>query len=84
MRQFFLHSVTQPYTTWPRWRERGGGLCSLPLLSIAVVLVPAHQATYAGGIDSLESESILALLKSLKILALENYDCQLRHTFTDS
>ena len=49
-----------------------------------MVLVPAHQAAYAGGIDSLESESILALLKSLKILALENYDCLLRHTFTDS
>jgi hypothetical protein len=31
VRQFFLHSVTQPYTTWPRWGEQGGGLCSLPL-----------------------------------------------------
>jgi hypothetical protein len=31
VRQLFLHSVTQPYTTWPRWQERGGGLCSLPL-----------------------------------------------------
>ncbi len=31
VRQLFLHSVTQPFTTWPRWRERGGGLCSLPL-----------------------------------------------------
>ncbi len=31
VRHFFLHSVTQPYTTWSRWRERGGGLCSLPL-----------------------------------------------------
>ncbi len=29
--QFCLHSVTQPYTTWPRWREQGGGLHSLPL-----------------------------------------------------
>jgi hypothetical protein len=26
-----LHSVTQPYTTCPRWREQGGGLRSLPL-----------------------------------------------------
>ncbi len=26
-----LHSVTQPFTTWPRWREQGGGFCSLPL-----------------------------------------------------
>jgi hypothetical protein len=29
-----LHSVTQPYTTWPRWLEQGGGLCSLPLRQI--------------------------------------------------
>jgi hypothetical protein len=29
--QLCLHSVTQPYTTWPSWREQGGGLCSLPL-----------------------------------------------------
>jgi hypothetical protein len=28
-----LHSVTQPYTTCPRWREQGGGLRSLPLPS---------------------------------------------------
>ncbi len=47
-----------------------------------MVVVQARQAAYAGGIDSFES--ILALLKSLKILALENYDCLLRHTFTDS
>jgi hypothetical protein len=33
VRQLCLHSVTQPFTTWPRWREQGGGLCSLPLLS---------------------------------------------------
>jgi hypothetical protein len=31
VRQLCLHSVTQPFTTWPRWREQGGGLCSLPL-----------------------------------------------------
>jgi hypothetical protein len=31
--QLCLHSVTQPYATWPRWRERGGGgLRSLPLV----------------------------------------------------
>ncbi len=53
-------------------------------LPIAMVVVPAHQATYARRIDSIESESILALIKSLKILALENYDCLLHHTFTDS
>ncbi len=29
--QLCLHSVTQPYTTWPMWREQGGGLCFLPL-----------------------------------------------------
>jgi hypothetical protein len=29
--QLFLHSITQSYTTWPRWREQGGGLRSLPL-----------------------------------------------------
>ncbi len=31
MWQLCLHSDTQPYTTWPRWREQGGGLHSLPL-----------------------------------------------------
>ncbi len=31
VRQLCLHSVTQPYTTCPRWREQAGGLCSLPL-----------------------------------------------------
>jgi hypothetical protein len=31
VRQLCLHSVTQPYTTWPRWREQGGWLHSLPL-----------------------------------------------------
>jgi hypothetical protein len=36
-----------------------------------MVVVPARQATYAGGIDSFES--ILALLKSLKIRALESF-----------
>ncbi len=30
--QLCLHIVTQPYTTWPRWREQGGGLRSLPLV----------------------------------------------------
>jgi hypothetical protein len=38
-------------------------------------------ATYAGGNDSWE---IFALLNSLKIRALENYVCLLRHTFTGS
>ncbi len=37
--------------------------------------------TYAGGTDSLE---IFALLRSLKIWALENYIYLLPHTFTDS
>jgi hypothetical protein len=40
-----------------------------------------HTSIYAGGTDSLE---IFALLKSLKIWALENYVCLLRHTFTVS
>jgi hypothetical protein len=31
VRQLSLHSVAQPYTTWPRWREQGGGLHSFPL-----------------------------------------------------
>jgi hypothetical protein len=31
VRLLCLHSVTQPFTTWPRWREQGGGLRSLPL-----------------------------------------------------
>ncbi len=30
--QICLHSITQPYTTSPRWREQAGGLRSLPLL----------------------------------------------------
>jgi hypothetical protein len=38
-------------------------------------------ASCAGGNDSWE---IFALLKSLKIWALENYVCLLRHTFTGS
>jgi hypothetical protein len=38
-------------------------------------------STYAGGNDSLK---IFAVLKSLKIWALENYICLLRHTFSDS
>ncbi len=29
--QLCLHSVTQSYTIWPRWREQGGGLRCLPL-----------------------------------------------------
>ncbi len=32
VRHLCLHSITQPYTTCPRWREQGGGLCSLPLI----------------------------------------------------
>ncbi len=31
VRHLCLHSVTQPSATCPRWREQGGGLCSLPL-----------------------------------------------------
>ncbi len=34
------------------------------------LIIPARQATYAGGIDSLES--ILGFIKSLKIRALKN------------
>ncbi len=30
VRQLCLHSVTQPYTTWPRWREQGGGPLHAP------------------------------------------------------
>ncbi len=30
--QLCLHSVKQPCTTWPRWREQGGGLRYLPLV----------------------------------------------------
>jgi hypothetical protein len=40
-----------------------------------------RTTTYAGRTDSLE---IFALLRSLKIWALENYICLLHHTFTDS
>ncbi len=31
VRHLCLYSVTQPFTTWPRWREQGRGLRSLPL-----------------------------------------------------
>jgi hypothetical protein len=34
VRQLCLHSVTQPYTTWPMWLEQGGGFRSLPLNAI--------------------------------------------------
>jgi hypothetical protein len=36
-----LHSVTQPYTTCPRWREQGGGLRSLPLLCTRLTRIPS-------------------------------------------
>jgi hypothetical protein len=44
-----------------------------------IFLLYSHYyiSTYAGGIDSLE---FFALLKSLKIRALENYVCLLSHT----
>ncbi len=47
VRQVCLHSVTQPYTTWPRWREQGGGLCSLPLVHIShySLVVPLYVLT---------------------------------------
>ncbi len=40
--QLCLHSVTQPYTTWPRWREQGGRLRSLPLVSPNENSCPHH------------------------------------------
>jgi hypothetical protein len=48
-----LHSVTQPYTTCPRWREQGGGLRSLPLVVgdnkyvdlRQIILCPRHSLT---------------------------------------
>ncbi len=50
--QICLHSVTQPYTTWPRWREQGGGLCSLPLglpgCQIPVDPAPLRQVGHPG------------------------------------
>jgi hypothetical protein len=39
VRQLSLHSVTQPYTTWPRWREQGGGLHSLPLVQSSLLFL---------------------------------------------
>jgi hypothetical protein len=30
VRQLCLHSATQHYTTWPRWREQGGGCVPSP------------------------------------------------------
>ncbi len=38
--QLCLHSVTQPYTTWPRWREQVGGLRSLPLVWVGLLHPP--------------------------------------------
>jgi hypothetical protein len=48
VRQLSLHSVTQPYTTWPRWREQGEGLHSLPLLSTVEGLTVRGQSLYVG------------------------------------
>jgi hypothetical protein len=49
-----LHSVTQPYTTCPRWREQGGGLRSLPLKGIHVIrrliAAPAEVPAATNGI----------------------------------
>jgi hypothetical protein len=43
-----LHSVTQPYTNCPRWREQGGGLCSLPLgIPQLIELYNVHLASRA-------------------------------------
>ncbi len=50
--QLCLHSVTQPYTTWPRWGEQGGGLHSLPLWCTdaisAICGPPAHMLNPLG------------------------------------
>jgi hypothetical protein len=48
MRHVCLHRVTQPYTTWPRWREQGGGLCSLPLVPTTLVYYFKFNASAAG------------------------------------
>jgi hypothetical protein len=50
--QLCLHGVTQPYTNWPRWREQGGGLGSLPFfLPLKLYLAPpCHPPeAFAGG-----------------------------------
>jgi hypothetical protein len=41
VKQLCLHSVTQPYTTWPRWREQEGGLRTLPLSTVSMWMVRA-------------------------------------------
>jgi hypothetical protein len=51
------------------------------LVSETLYLLAILALLYEGGIDFLE---IFALFKSLKIRALENYVCLLRHTFTHS
>ncbi len=77
------------------WRERepepefsnfSGPQASIPQnwqigFGILLSFCYTRTTTYTGGTDFLK---IFAQLKSLKIWALENYVCMLRHTFTDS
>ncbi len=44
VRHLCLHSVTQPSATCPRWREQGGGLCSLPLVALSLFWVIRSNA----------------------------------------
>ena len=64
----------------PRHQFHGIGRLVLEILYLFATPALLHIHFYTGGTDSWD---IFALLKSLKIRALENYVCLLRHTFTD-
>jgi hypothetical protein len=51
--QLCLHSVTQPYTTWSRGREQGGGLRSLLLVITPRSVQEADTSLQAGEKDTL-------------------------------
>jgi len=78
-----LHSVTQPYTTCPRWREQWGGLRSLPLsrthstsphLKLFFFLTPERNCLWKFLMYFAYSLSMLVLftLKTGKLLWEEN------------
>ncbi len=73
VRQLCLHSVTQPFTTWPRWRVQGGGLCSLPLPP------PPHLKT----LQNTPCYSILQILPTTWSIHLQLSKCaQVIHVVT--
>ncbi len=86
------HSVTQPYTTWPRWRDQGGGLCSLPLVyryGLHAAHKPIHVVAPECCIDKRRITSIchysLIWFKELEnnqILSAQFYNFQVWRTYS--